>query len=237
MSTLHEKISALLRKAGSTTHQAEADLFMKKAQDLMERHQISMAELTAAERRDQDPMGTGVSNQYQPGSPASVRYYVLERVAMYFGCYVVLSSAYNPHKNQMREVVHYHGPQSARSTTELMFPFIWAQVRTLAAVHGGDRNGVRKLQRELSYALGYRLQALLNARRVDQHRSGRTDLVVLDTIAQETEEYAMSLYAGGVEEGKASKRKPPSQLARELAEQISIDPEVEGSKETVELLV
>lgn len=47
MSTLETKIAALLAKAESTTHPAEAEAFMAKAEELMLRHGIERANLAA----------------------------------------------------------------------------------------------------------------------------------------------------------------------------------------------
>lgn len=46
--TIIEKVEKLLRKAESTTHEAERDAFMAKATELMQRHRIEQAELRLA---------------------------------------------------------------------------------------------------------------------------------------------------------------------------------------------
>ena len=235
MSDYASKIAALLRKAESSEHPEETETFLNKAKTLMEKHQISLADLSKEERKDEDPMGSGRSKSYAPGTSASTKYLLTSKVAKYFGCYIVLEY-HKDAKGRRREEVVYHGPLSARTMSEAMFPFIWNQVNYLANVHGKGRKEVRRLVRDISRSLSTRIENLIflrDEKQKSQMNSGSTGtaLVVLDQIAKDTERFALSVYnKEEFEYSEPKKFKPSSNLARELAETVAIDPQVNSEE-------
>lgn len=240
MSEYASKIAALLRKAESSEHPEETETFLRKAKALMEKHQISLADLSKEEKKAEDPMGSGRSKSYAPGTPASTKYLLISKVAKYFGCFIVLEY-HEDAKGRRREEVVYHGPLSARTMSEAMFPFIWNQVNYLANVHGKDRKEIRRLVRDISRSLSRRIENLISMREEKQKAqrqfgSTGTDLVVLDQIAQDTERFALSIYNKEEFEYQDPKKfKPASDLARELAETVAIDPQVEDDEDQLKL--
>ena len=236
---MKKKIAALIRKANSSTHQSEAETFLKKAQDLMEKHHISMADLTEAERTASDPMGVNTSNRYTDGTPAAVKYMLLSTVSKYFGCVVILDWELNPKSQTYQNVVKYHGPESARTTTDLMFPFIWKQVNELARQHGGTRAETRKLQRDISRSLSRRIASLIEERKNDRAResaAGSSTALVLVGVDVQTQSFVDELYGDTLGKPKTRRYKATSYLARSLAQQVSLDQQVGGSQKNVDLL-
>lgn len=238
--SMEEKIAAILRKAASTNNPEEASIFMKKARELMEKHQINLADLPAEERAKSDPMGTNSTPLYQPGSPAETKHWLMGQTAHFYGCYVVVVPSEIRNAKGIwvdRAYINYHGPVSARSTTQAMFPFIWEQILRMAREHSRGSKGVqRKLQRDISRALSKRLHRILAERtakpeEVAEPRIPSTALVILENIQKETEEFAVGQYKDGLKEGKTRNFKAQSCLARELAERVVFDHQVEGGKE------
>lgn len=113
------KIKALLAKAASTEHEAEADAFMCKAQELLEKHQMNPSMLS-----DEDI----VHMQLLEGSDKGDiwRYRLLGAVARLYGC------EYIHHHRNGRWQLEITGYESSVKTTELMYPFIVEQCRVAA---------------------------------------------------------------------------------------------------------
>jgi len=154
--SIKTKIAALLAKAEGTDNEFEAQTFMAKVNELLEKHQIEMHEIRQAQG-DQDPMGkqTGETNVYASMLWARDLGGMLAR---YYGCRYVY---YRRGNHFDYEVV---GRESARMTFELMFPFIITQVR-LQAKHlcVGSYNVASKsvMEREVGQALIVRIARMV----------------------------------------------------------------------------
>lgn len=151
------KIAALLAKAESTTNEFEAAAFMAKVNELLEKHQMEMHEVRAARESAGDPMGKekGGTNVYASMLWARELGGALAR---YYGCRFV----YWKVKNHLKyEVV---GRESARTTFELMFPFIITQVRLQARKLDGATGNAKSqsiLCRQVGQALEVRIWKLV----------------------------------------------------------------------------
>lgn len=133
---MRNKIKAILAKAASTESEAEAAIFLAKAETLMEEHQIGAFELG-----EHDPIG--VSEFFHPGSgPLGYKGNLLQALANYYGC----RGVYRRSRAQFRTTLV--GPESARVTTELMTDFVWDEVgkqaTKIAKETGFDRGAMRR---------------------------------------------------------------------------------------------
>jgi hypothetical protein len=175
---LREKIRALILKAQSTTFEGEAESFMAKAFELMEKYQIHAFELST-----EDPIGCTPGVAGQPGM-ASYKPSVQCVLAKYYGAKPVYR--YTTKKDY---VIDIFGPESARATTELMTPFVWAQICDLGKTWGlmwGQpyQKGVR----EVSKAFVDRVRVILNTRPTPDEAPGFS-LAVIDLTAQFVQEH------------------------------------------------
>jgi hypothetical protein len=120
------KIQALLAKAASTEHEAEAEAFMRKAQKLLEEHQINLGEFINAD----DPVIIDENGFEQTDSSPSWYKDLYMAVGGLYGCRAVLApkilktSRGNERWGYAIELV---GRQSAITTAQLMFPWIKQQ--------------------------------------------------------------------------------------------------------------
>lgn len=177
---MKDKIRALLAKAEGTDNEFEAETFMAKVNELLERHQIEMHEV----RKDADPMGheRGEVNLYASMSWAAD---LVFKVAKYYGGDAVC----HKHGNHLRYTVI--GRESVRTTIEIMLPYILTQLRRAAkkyAQHYGYTASVS--QKQVANALIVRLWNLTAAR--NEHRA---DLVGKGLIpVSDNEAYLNELY-------------------------------------------
>lgn len=215
---LKDKITKLLRKAAGTDNEHEAAVFLKKAKELMEEHQISSFDL------GDDPFTTKASKDFQRGSPAAVKYELEASVARYFGCHPVQVNLGWGGKSRAR--MDLNGPESAILTHELMFPYIWKDVCRKAGETSHGLPGLkRSMIRDISNALRVRIDRLIKEResKPEVARDAKTDraLVVLGTGLSE---YVKARYAD-LKEGKS---RPLSyrRSAEELAGQVGLDRQV-----------
>lgn len=180
------KIAALLAKAESTTNEFEAAAFMAKVNELLEKHQMEMHEVRSARENAGDPMGKekGETNLY-----ASMLWArdLGGELARYYGCKFFYWKRGN---HFTYEVL---GRESARTTFELMFPFVITQVKLQARRLDGATGNSRSrsiLERQVGQALMIRVGKL--ARENAQHRvvlTGKGLIPVDDLVAAEAEFY------------------------------------------------
>lgn len=215
--SIKAKIAALLAKAEGTDNPHEADTFMRKVNELLERHQMEMHEIRAA-MGDQDPMGKqrGETNIY-----ASMLWArdLGGALAAFYGCKYVY---WRQNNNFNYEVI---GRDSARMTFELMMPFVISQVRVQAKVlvaHGMTKSIA---EREVGHALRVRLYRMAAA--ANEHRN---ELVGKGLIPVSDLDAAMAEFYPEVKKAKASKAKY-GYTAQELAEKISVNVQAEHRKQ------
>ena len=221
--SMKTKIAALIAKAKSSTHPEEQETFLAKARELMEKHQIDSIELETGS--EVDPIGTLKTTSFAIGTPAAVKYELGGWVAEYFGCTIILV------KMGQRGWLDIHGSESSRTTYEAMFPYVWSQVLDLARANGPTAKERRKLQRDISQALGIRLRRLkaeAKAARQVESSSGSKNALVLVDVESRVDDYVAAQY-DSLGEGKSPKRKGPGSLGRTLAEQVSLANQVNGS--------
>lgn len=178
------KIAALLAKAESTTNEFEAAAFMAKVNELLEKHQMEVHEVRSARENAGDPMGKekGKTNLYVSMLWARELGGALAR---YYGCKFVFWKVGNHLKY---EIV---GRESARTTFELMFPFIITQVRLQARKLDGATGNSKShsiLCRQVGQALEVRVWKLVgenDKRRVVLTGKGLVPVDDLDAAMKE----------------------------------------------------
>src|SRR5690606_808930 len=146
-------IAALLAKAEKTDNEFEAAAFMAKVNELLEKHQMDLHQIRTHAGIEKDPTGhnAGETNIYASMIWARDLSGVL---ATYYGCRLVY----------WRKRNHYHyeviGRESARTTFELMLPYIISQVRVQAKalVTMGRTKSVA--EREVGHALTMRVHKM-----------------------------------------------------------------------------
>lgn len=119
-------IAALIAKAQGTDNEHEAELFMGKALELLEKHQLDLGDLQDAG----DPVA--VNKGKRRGWVASWETSLFSSVARLYGCRVVRMNGF---QTVQQDLV---GRESARVTVELMFPFIRGEVMRLGKALAKD---------------------------------------------------------------------------------------------------
>lgn len=228
---IKEKIAALLRRAASTDHHAEAEASMKLAHKLLEKHQLDMDEIELSDDpKSVDPLGIKETRRFEYGTPAAEKYELEATVAQYFGCRVLRF-------RQGKECIfRIYGTESSRTTHDAMFPYIWKQVLARAkdiAPSGCSRSESQRIKRDVSRALASRLWNLIAQRNLDRQEAAALSdsraLVLLDRD-QQVHDWVDSLF-DEIGEAKARKLKGPSKAAREAAAKISLARQVETEED------
>lgn len=228
--SIKNKIRALLAKAESTEHEGERDLFLAKAHELLEKHQLDLFELD-----DEDPIGWFTCDTRYQAGPMAYKSQLHSMVAKFYGCRVVRQTQFFPTAKGgciQGWYLDICGSESSRLTVEIMFPFIWDQVNKQAKWVAQESRGTinqSKAVREVAKALAVRINRMLNERRNEPPKPGTsTSLVVVNAI----ESAIKSKYTDLVT--TRSKGTSTISLAREAAAGISLSRQV-NTKNTLRL--
>jgi hypothetical protein len=158
MSDIKEKIRAILAKAASTEFEAEAETFLAKANELMEKYQIDLGDLVDSE----DPVVWNAGIKGTPSDPSWHRHLYIA-LGRYYGCRSVRETRRELHNGKFRTVIYttLTGRESAIVTTNEMFPWIIkqcnAQGREIAKLTG---NSAQNEARRVGNALVFRLSRM-----------------------------------------------------------------------------
>lgn len=216
------KIAALLAKAEGTDNPFEAETFMAKVNELLEEHQIEMHEVRKEMGRDDDPMGKdrGDTNIY-----ASILWarQVAGILASYYGCKFIY---WRKRNHFIYDII---GRESARTTFELMLPFIISQVKLQAKrlwLTNGDEQSLSVWEREVGQALYSRINQLYWANKPRREELESKALVPVDDV----QAYADSIYSD-VKIKKAPKLKYGYE-AQEAAKRVSLHVQATGRGKT-----
>lgn len=159
---IKDKIAALLAKAEGTDNEFEAETFMAKVNELLERHQLEMHEV----RKDADPMGHEKGDTKFYASQSWAKDFIFA-VCNYYGGEGIVHSFGN---TRTFTVI---GRESVRTTVTLMMPYLLTQLRRAGrryAAHYGRTESVAT--REVANALIIRLY-----REAQVQEAHRADLV------------------------------------------------------------
>lgn len=212
--SIKKKIAALLAKAEGTTNQFEADAFMAKVNELLERHQIEMHEIRSAQ--DNDPMGKekGTANIYASMSWAKD---VANALSRYYGCRFVYWRRGN---HTIYEVI---GRESARMTFEMMLPFVLSQVKQQASrIVREQGSTVSVMSREVGQALTIRIFKMIP--KVEEHRAEleRNALVPVSDVQAFMDAEYLKLKVG------KNKQFNYGAAARDAADKVSLNVQATG---------
>lgn len=246
---MKQKITKLLEKANSTTHEAEAEVLMAKARALMEEHQISMYEL------GEDPFQAKQSTSFQKGTQAQIRYDLQSSLAEYLGMKVaVFTFNRRPDERLPRAVFEFVGTKSAHITLDYLFPFVWNQIlrlvnetteagvtaleRTLRGGLGSDRERVwkqaqRKLLKDTAVAMQIRLDELRDAK-AGRPAEGSATANALVKIGGELDAFFDDRFPN-LAEGK-NRIVNPIDAARKLAARVRLETQVDAQEDPTRLL-
>lgn len=194
------KIKALIAKANSTEHEAEAAAFMGKANELLEQHQIDLGALQDAD----DPVRVKLDGFAATDSAPSWHKDLFVAVGRLYGCRAVKSGQYVKTKTGLARgyQIELTGRESALVTTELMFPWIKSQCnaagRKLAVDHP-ERNAAWHARR-VGNALTLRIWGLIREqeKKVDQPKTAaaKNALVTQDRVLAVFNEHYDNLKSG-----------------------------------------
>jgi hypothetical protein len=183
MNKIKDKIRALLAKAQGTDNANEAEAFLAKASELMERHQLELFELNV-----EDPIGMTKGVDAQPGPP-SYKSDVQRALAKFYGARPVINCKANGHWT-----IEICGPESSRLTTELMTDFVWQQVNDQAKKLVTPYCNKQAAIRQVAKALCDRIYTELKERKVKQVNDGTSSsLVVMDAVQLWIEKHYQNL--------------------------------------------
>jgi hypothetical protein len=129
MSKIADTVRALLAKAASTEFEHEAEVFLAKAHELMEKHQLSSADL-----EKDDPLGA--ENAYEVKNPYGTDwdFGILFPLARYFGCKAIridTVALYKDGKYKPSFKMEIVGRESARITVIEMHKYLVATIKKL----------------------------------------------------------------------------------------------------------
>lgn len=159
---IKDKLRALLAKAEGTDNEHEAEIFMSKVNELLERHQLEMHEI----RKDADPISMEKGTVKFSTSCSYFREFIFAVCGYYGGKALVSKVGGNFHYRIV-------GRDSVRTTIELMMPYIVTQLRRAGRRYAqtyGYSDSVA--QREVAKALISRIY-----RETDTQDAHRSDLV------------------------------------------------------------
>ncbi len=189
LNKIKTRIAALLAKARSTEHEAEAEAFLAKATELLEQYQLDIGDLTA----DNDPILNHMG-LHAAESGHAWRWKLYRAVAAFYGCkgiYVgtLLKDAEGKlvKDKQGKAIPAYEYRiivrESAIITTDLMYPWIVSQVRAaakdIAKVTGMSEQGQAK---RVGAALIARIWSLVAKNKADAPVSAAASRNALVTL-------------------------------------------------------
>lgn len=215
-SKIKSKIAALLAKAKGTDNENEASIFLAKAMEMLDEHQLSMADLDDANdpvRHDRGLDGTKWVASWQRD--------VFRALGKLYGCHSV--------KNVMGAGKYYQelvGRESSIITTQLMFDYVKGECNRLGRqlYAQGSAESAAQGARHVGNALTRRIFALCP--KDDKQRTdavGKNQLVTKSRIMQVVEEQY-----GKLESSRRTNTRS-SGSARELAAGIGLHRQAGGS--------
>ena len=196
-----DQIRKLHAKATGTDNAAEADTFLAKVQQLLDRHNVSMYDVHMSDEADPIGVDHAAGKSFKADSWTDI---LAGQLAAFYNCDLVIST--------IRNHIYYTvaGRESARLTWSLMYPYVVKQVRqqakAMVAKHMEAnprlyeftpaqipnltlRKRLRdaqltksKAERKVGYAMALRLHGLVRDRELNLDARTKNALVPVDTL-------------------------------------------------------
>lgn len=190
LNSIADKIRKIITKADGTSHPEEAETFMGMAQKMMMEHGLSLLDIGRLDA--DDPVGVDKDCASVPSSYTSAKM-VASELARFYGCKLVYNEKYNADNKKVYSF-SVAGRESARITFQLMFPFVWRQLMSVAR-EGYNSGGYSSRMQALTFvanALSLRISKLNREQAAERSSapktSGRNMLVPVDLIELAFEE-------------------------------------------------
>lgn len=216
------RIKALIAKAESTEHEAEAMAFMSKAQQLLEEHQIQLGDLDGSG----DEVLVKPSSFAQTGKDPTWLKKIYTCLASYYGCRVVYSPEWM--RGQWGFRIELTGRESAIVTTELMYPFIKKQCLAAGRRLHKDYPCMTSSQhaRRVGNALAVRLAALAMEEKRRNQTAPRTEAAAKNALVTTNRvDQLFDEHYGDIKDARSS-RITTTEAAREEAGKVSLSRQV-----------
>lgn len=216
--SIKAKIAKLIEKAKSTEHEGEAEVFMAKAQEMLEKHNLNMADLVT-----EDPIGATINTKVYWNRSGYFHQNLYWALARYFGCRGVANQI-DTNKFEMSVV----GRESARATFEVMAPYIAKEVtrQASALVKAGKAKSLSTAKRQVGNALSSRVWQMVHEQERDTKKfaTGNPNALVPVDLIKLAEEEAFP-------DAAAAKTKPKgtTAAAKEAAAGISLARQMGGA--------
>lgn len=186
--TIVEKIKALLAKAASTDSQHEAEIFLAKAHELMEKHQLEAGDLET-----DDPINKETGATANGGASPDWDFQLMFPVAKYFGCKacqvwspVKTDGTFTRSGQYWMEVV---GRESARITAIEMHKYLVKTVRRLGRENAVPGCKADTMARRIGRALSSRIYSMCPDEPVADTPAGKNALITLDAVLAKYQEF------------------------------------------------
>lgn len=187
MTNYADKIAKIIAKADGTTNPKEAEVFMAKAQKMMEEHGLTLLDLGRLDADDPIGVTEEAAHHFQADNWAKN---VAHALARFYGGEVIMMRRKN------KNLHHVAGRESARITYTMMIQFVLRQVRAQAreAYKAGEFLTESKARTAIGNALTLRLSRMVreqeDRRSEEAEGTGLNALVPVDLIKQElTDKY------------------------------------------------
>lgn len=141
-----EKIKALLAKAKSTDNEHEAEIFLAKAYELMEKHQLGAEDL----ERDDPVRGEATYRRADRGG-VDWDFHLLFAVAKYYGCKGCRTNGWDSKTGKPYYEMDLVGRESAQITAIEMHKYLVSTVRRL----GREKAHTIPVYNDDGYRIGY----------------------------------------------------------------------------------
>jgi hypothetical protein len=219
LDSIKKKIAGLIAKAEATDNINEAMAFMAKANEWLERYQLERHELHV-----DDPMG----HTPRDCSPSDAWVFkVIGAAARYWGADVVWEEN-RRHEVNGRKAYRVFGPESARTTHELMTDYLLAQVRVQGRIYANEHRCTPSVgTRNVGLAFANRLNELARANKIRRDVLASKALVPVDVNKQ-----MIDAFYGNLKK-LAKVRTGFTTSARDYADRINLNSQVGGSRQRV----